>query len=185
MDRELQEKNLQLFFKKLDKLGINTGLLQEKYGEKLLSASFVNTNEFGNAYDGSFLEIILRVLTPYAINLNNLLPEGLRVDPSSLVKVCLLHQIAKSIMMVKNTNEWEINKLNKVYTYAPDLPALKTGLLSMHMATECGVSFTIDEVEAMTINDRVSTDTQAKFFSNRIANIVRMANEMTYLQINS
>ena len=52
---ELNEKNLKLFYEKLEKLGIKTSVLGSNYNDKLLNATFTHSNEFGNAYDGSLL----------------------------------------------------------------------------------------------------------------------------------
>ena len=107
---ETKEKNLKLFFKKLSQLGIDTARLEETYGTAIMNGSFTNSNEFGNAYEGSLLEIVLKTLTPYAVKLNELLPEGKRVDKDTLVKICLLHQLAKAIRLIPNDNAWEIEK---------------------------------------------------------------------------
>jgi len=94
ISKEIMEKNFSLYTKKLAQIGVNVDKLTELYGDKIMKASFTNSNEFDNAYEGSLLEIILKVLTPYAVKLNELLPEEQRVDKDTLVKVCLLHQIA-------------------------------------------------------------------------------------------
>jgi hypothetical protein len=179
-----QEKNLDLFFGKLEKLGVETKILEEKYGEKLLDATFTISNEFGNAYDGSFIEIVLKVLTPYAVRLNELLPEKQRVDKNTLVKVCLLHQIAKAVRIISNDNQWEIEKRGLIYKYDNELPSIRTGLHSVSMCFECGIPLTAEEIEAMTVNDRDLTDDQARWHSSVMATLVRQANELTYIEIN-
>lgn len=181
---ETKEKNLNLFFKKLSQLGINTECLKSTYGVALFNGSFTNSNEFGNAYNGSLLEIILKILTPYAVKLNELLPEDKRVDKNTLVKICLLHQIAKSIRLIPNDNSWEIEKRGLAYKYNSGLPSIRCGLHSLIMCQECGIQFTAEEAEAMTVNDRDLTDDQARWHSSIMASIVRQASELTYLTIN-
>jgi hypothetical protein len=185
MTQEQKEKNLALFLKKVSSLGIDTTLLNEKYGECLMNATFTNSNEHGQAYEGSLLEIVLKTLTPYAIKLNDALPEAIRVDKATLVKVCLLHQIAKAVRLVANDNQWEIEKRGLVFKYDDTLPSIRTGLHSLVMATECGIPFTAEETEAMTVNDRELTDQQARFHSSVMSTIVRMANELTYTELNA
>ena len=185
MTKETIEKNFSLYIEKLNKLGVNTDILSEKYGENIKNAPFTNTNEHGNAYDGSLLEVVLRVLTPYAVKINELLPETQRADKDSLVKVCLLHHIAKAINLIPNDNQWEVEKRGFVYKYNQEIPSIKTGLMSLSMCQECGIQLTMEEVEALTINDRISTDEQAKWFSGVMATIVKQANELTYVQINN
>lgn len=185
LSKEKKEQFLNVYLKKLNQLGIETNILSEKYGEKLMNASFTNSNEYGNAYDGSFLEILLTKLTSYAVKLNELLPEEKRVNKQTLVKVCLLHQISKCIKLIPNDNQWEIEKRNLIYKYNTSLPSIRTGLHSIILAQECGIAFTPEEAEAMTINDRDATDEQAKWFSSKMAVIIRQANELTYLDINN
>ena len=102
MTDEQREKNLEIYIKKLNQVGVDTSLLMEKYGEQLMNGTFTNSNEFGNAYNGSLIENILKVLTPYAVRLNELLPEPQRVDKDTLVKICLLHHIAKAVRIIPN-----------------------------------------------------------------------------------
>ena len=184
MTEELKQKNLDIFDKKLRQLGLDTNALFSKYTDRLLNATFTNSNEFGNAYDGSLVEIVLKVLTPYAVRLNELLPEEQRVDKSTLVKVCLLHQIAKAVRIVPNDNQWEIEKRGLLYKYDDSLPSIRTGLHSVSMCLECGIPLTAEEIEAMTVNDRDLTDDQARWHSSVMATLVRQANELTYIQIN-
>lgn len=179
-----KEKNLKLFLGKLEQLGINTSVLEGKYGEKLMNASFTVSNEFGNAYEGSLLEVVLKVLTPYAVKINELLPEDRRVNKETLVKVCLLHHIAKSVRLVPNDNAWEVEKRGLVYKYDGDLPSIRTGLHSVSMCFECGIELSTEEIEVMTVNDRDLSDDQARWHSSVMATIVRQANELTYLEIN-
>jgi len=181
---ETKEKNLKLFFKKLSQLGIETSYLEEKYGNNILNGSFTNSNEFGNAYEGSLLEIILKTLTPYAVKLNELLPDEKKVDKNTLVKICLLHQLAKAIRLVPNDNSWEIEKRGLIYKYDNELPSIRTGLHSLILCQNCGIGFTAEEAEAMTVNDRDLTDDQARWHSSIMSTIVRQASELTYLTLN-
>lgn len=182
---ETKEKNLRLFFKKLSQLGIDTTCLEEKYGEKLMNASFTNSNEYGNAYEGSLLEIILKTLTPYAIKINEIFPEEKRINKDKLVKICLLHHMAKAIRLIPNDNAWEVEKRNLTYKYNPNLPSIRTGLHSCIMCQNCGITFTEEEVEAMTINDRDLSDDQARWHASLMATVIRQANELTYLTLNN
>lgn len=185
MEKEKREKNYQLYLKKLSQVGIDTTMLNEKYGERLVNATFTNINDFNNAYDGSLLEIVLKILTPYAVKLNELLPTEQQVEKSLLVKICLLHHIAKCVRLIGNDNQWEIEKRGMLYKYDQSLPSIRNGLHSMIIAQECGIAFTAEEAEAMTVNDRDLTDDQARWHSSTLSSIVRMANELTYIQINT
>lgn len=184
MTNEQKEKNLEIFTKKLSQVCEESAYIIEKYGEKLKNASFTTMDDFGNAYSGSLLEIVLKVLTPYAVKLNELLPQEQRVDKGILVKICLLHQIAKAVRLIPNDNQWEIEKRKMLWKYDNGLPSIRTGLHSVSMCTECGIQLSIEEIEAMTVNDRDLTDDQARYYSSVMATLVRQANELTYIQIN-
>ena len=186
MTIELKQHNFDLFIKKLNQLGIETNALVEGIGEKLKNGTFSLNSESGLCGDGTLIETILKVLTPYAVKLNNLFPEDIRVNQNTLVEICLLHQIAKAIRLVPNDNQWEIEKRGLIYKYAPNQPSIRTGLHSLVLAQSFGLNFTAEEAEAMTVNDRDLSDNQARWHSSLLASIVRQANEMTYLQdINS
>lgn len=184
MTQEEKEKNFDLFIKKVEQCGVNTEKLVENYGDALRNAPFTNINDNGNAYPGSLINIVLKTLTPYAVRLNELLPEEQRVDKTTLVKICLLHHIGKAIKLVPNTNSWEVEKRHMLYTYNNELPSIRTGLMSLSMLNECGIFLTKEEIEAITINDRDLTDDQSRFFASTMASIIRMANELTYIEIN-
>ena len=182
---EIKNKNYELYLKKLSQIGVDATMFAGEFGEKIKDASFTNINDFGNAYQGSLLEIVLKVLTPYAVRLNELLPDEQKVDKNTLVKICLLHHIAKAVRLVPNDNQWEIEKRGMVYKYDENQPSIRTGLHSLIMAQQSGISFTPEEAEAMTVNDRDLTDDQARWHSSVMATIVRQANELTYIQINN
>lgn len=182
MNNEIKENNIKIFYEKLKSIGISTELLEEKYGDKLKNGSFCNTDEYGKAYDGSLIEVVLRVITPYAVRINDLLPNDVKVDKGKLVKICLLHQISKSVRMVKNDNAWEVEKRGIVYKYLNDNPSIRTGLHSLSIALDCGIHFSEDEIEAMTSIDRDLTDQQYRYHCSTLSTIVRQANELAYAE---
>ena len=177
--------NYELFLKKLSQLGIDTTALAEEYGDAIAEATFSVNADNGLAYDGALIYTLLYKLTPYAIKINELFPKEIQVDKASLVKVCLLHQIAKAVRLTKNDNDWEIKNRGLVYKYAPNQPSIRTGLHSLVIAQNCGIQFTPEEAEAMTVNDRDLSDDQARWHSSLMASIVRQANEMVYLEANN
>ena len=59
---------------------------------------------------------------------------------------------------------------------------MKMGLRSIALCEECDIKLTAEEIEAMTILDR-ETEDQAKFFASPLAQIVKIANELTFLHL--
>lgn len=179
---EIKNKNYSLFKKKMETFGVSEEKIDEVFGESLMNATFAMDANSGLAYEGSLLHTVLRTLTPYAIKLNELLPENIKVEQNSLVKVCLLQHLAKTEMFVKNDNSWEIEKLGKLFKFNTKKIALRLGMRSVALAMKLGIVLSDVELEAITIIDKDSNDEQAKFFANPISVIVRQANEITMLE---
>ncbi len=175
-------KNYSIFIKKLNEIGVNTELIESNLQEKLINASFTYSNEFGVAYDGSLLQNVLRVFTPYALKINENLPEQFRVDRNSLLKVCLLSHIAKAITFEKNPNQWEVNNRGLVYKFATLPGSLKLGMRSLILSQDLGIKFNEIEAEAMIVMDRDENESQVKYYSSTLSTIIKQANELTFLQ---
>lgn len=185
MTQETKEKNYQLYLKKLEGIGVNVEKFESIQNE-VMNATYGLTVAFdgvASAYDGAMLEIVLKVLTPFAVRINEMLPEGLKVDKATLVKVCLLHQLSKAITIVPNDDKWRAEHKGELYKFKDGLPAIKMGLHSVLLCHDLGIELTPQEVEAMTITDRTDDDTQAKYFASPLSVILRQANELTRMQI--
>lgn len=181
IDAELLEKNYEIFKKKIEPFGVTSEKIDEVFGDKLKLATFTPNNEDGLAYDGSLLNVILRTLTPFALKIADIIAVNVPIEKDSIIKVALLHQISKAVMFEKNDNQWEIEKRGLLYKYAPSKAGLKMGLRSLLLCQDLGVKFTEDEFEAMCCLDRLEDDKQAKFFSTPLSNVIRQANELTYI----
>ena len=149
--------------------------------EAVMNASYSNLSDSGSAFKGSFIKNVIR-LTKIAHQLNDVLPEALRVEKESLNKVCLLNQIAKVAMLSENDNNWEVVNRGMVYKYNTLEGALRTGERSILIAMNAGVKFTPEEFEAMGILDRnPEDDNYKKYFSSPLSTIVRQAAELITL----
>jgi hypothetical protein len=180
INEEIKEKNLSIFLKKLEEIGCNLNL-NDEIKNKIKNASFTTTNENGLAYEGSLLNVILRILTPFALKINDVLPDNIKVEKNSLIKICLLSHISKCEMFEPNDNEWEKEKRGMIFKYTKSNVALKMGIKSLILAQQMGVIFTPEEIEAITIMDRRFDDEQVMFFSNPISVVLKQAHELTYL----
>ena len=78
--------------------------------------------------------------------------------------------------------KWQAKNYGQPYMFSPNQLSIRTGLHSLAMCQECGINFTLEEIEAMTTNDRDATDMQAKWHSSIFASIVNNASEMVYLE---
>lgn len=179
---EIIEKNYSIFLSKLQNIGVDTSQMEEQLNQVLAKASFSLSNDNGAACNGSLIHVTLRILTPFAIKLNSILPDDMKVDVASIVKVCLLSHISKCTMFIPNDNDWEVQKRGLLYKYAPTNVGLKMGNRSVLMCVDFGIKFTPEEYEAMIVLDRTE-ELQTKYYSSTLALLVKMANELTFQEL--
>lgn len=148
--------------------------------EKVMNAPFANTVDTGLAYDGSLVETLLNITT-YAVKINQLLPSNKQTDLKSIVKVGLLHHIAKVEMYEPNHNSWEINNRGIIYSYTDVEGALRTGERSLWHACSAGIKFDALEFEAMRIMDKNNDDNYSKYYSSTLSTVIKQANEIITL----
>ena len=152
----------------------------DQYEEKIKHASYSMNNVNNDAYEGSLLQVVLRTLIPYALKINDILQDNMKIEQSSIIKVGLLIHLSKCEMFEKNTNEWEIEKLGKVFVYSNSETAMKMGMKSIFLASKLNINFSECEFEAMISLDR--EDKQSEFFSTTLSTIIKQANQLTQLQ---
>jgi len=180
----MDSKTFDLFFRKLSETGVSEDAcdqLRETYGDVLSIGSFAQKQDSGLAYEGSLLETAIRRLAVFAYKVNEIYNERIRADQKSVIKVCLLQHISKAVRMVRSTDDWRVKKLGEVYSFVNGGPAIGIGLHSLLMCHECGIMFTTDEAEAMTIIDKADDDLQAKYHSSMLTNVIKQANDILWV----
>ena len=86
--------------KSLDWYKIFTKELLEFLGDDFIRAPASTMKSLHNAFPGGLIDHII-LTTKYGVDINLSLPENIRVDNSSLIKVCFLHQIGKTFECFK------------------------------------------------------------------------------------
>jgi hypothetical protein len=84
--------------------------------EELMKTPAAPTLETGLGYEGSLLYHIIMV----SYFANKLIPTYntiTTIDAKSLAKVIALHQLGKVGMFTPNTDNWQVQKLGKVFTF--------------------------------------------------------------------
>lgn len=149
--------------------------------DKVMDAPFAHLRDTGFAYKGSLVEALLDITT-YAVKINNLLPKDKQAKLESIVKVGLLHHLAKVLLYEENDNSWEVNNRGMIYKYADNLEgALRVGERSTLIACNAGVKFTEIEFEAMRIMDKTNDDNYSKYYSSSLSTVIKQANEIITL----
>ena len=144
----------------------------------VMDASYANLTDSGLAYKGSLIESMLNI-TKYAVKINQLLPENKQANLNSIVKVGLLHHIAKVLLYEPNDNNWEITNRGMVYKYNSELEgALRVGERSTLLSSNAGIKFSELEYEAMRIMDKTNDDNYAKYYSSSLSIVIKQANEI-------
>jgi len=99
------------------------------------------------AFEGGLIQHILNT-TKYAVIINNALPEDKRVDQSTLIRVCLVHQIGKGKMFIPQESKWH-NERGEMYKFDNDILSFKVAERSIYYLNKCGVELTEAEVFAI------------------------------------
>ena len=149
--------------------------------EKVMNAPYDNTIISGCAYDGSFIENIMK-LTSYAVKINDLIPAEFKAKKESIVKVGLLSQVSKVIMFEENDNSWEKTNRGIVYKYTELEGALRVGERSLYLLMNLGIELTPSEYEAFKILDKnYDDDPYIKLHSTTLSLVIKQASEILYI----
>ena len=176
MTEDVMNANFLVYRKKLEQaVNVDLTSLFEDYGESIKVSPFSSVEDSGTAYDGGFVEYVLKKFTKTAVKLNELLPQDLICDKNSLVKVCLLQHLPKVKLFVKTKEDWKIKK-GVLYDVVQQPTVLRNGENTIMLCMKYGIPLTNEEAEAILSIDRV--DDQSKYYSTLLTMIVRQANEM-------
>lgn len=179
ISEEQKNMNYTLWLTKLQENGVDTSILARVYGEKIKNATYGKNNSA--AFSGAMLHVVIRKICRIAININKCLSESVRVDPKSIIKVCLLQHISKAVMLVETIGyngavKYEFND-DKEENYV-----LKGGERSALMCMQNGIPLTNAEFEAMTSVDK-EFNTKNDGYANMLTLIVSSANRLANAEI--
>ena len=177
LTQEKITKNAAKYFKTGETYGFMPSELMEFLGVDIVKAPASTHENMCNAFEGGLIEHMLTV-AKYAMNINDTLPETMRISKDSLLKVCLLHQIGKSRMYVPCTSQWHKDNQGKMYDYSSDNLPIKVGELSVSYALSHGVKLSDDELVAIMNFDKSEEDLQAKFHNSLLGDLLKMANTL-------
>ena len=183
LTNEIISKNFNLFQDYIKQFGVTKEQIAEVFDGKLENATFAMDCKTDGACDGALLHVVLRMLIPTALKINDLLSNDLKVSKETIVKIGLLQHLPKAFMFEKNDNTWEIEKRGLLYKFAPSKYALRLGARAVALAIKLGVDLSEEDIEALTCLDKDTNDEQAKFHSSPLAVIMRQANEIVMLEL--
>lgn len=172
-------KNTEKYFKTAEKFGFMNDNLLDFLGQDFIKAPASTRSDLHNAFEGGLISHLLTT-TKYAISINNVLPEALRVEQSSLIKVALLHQIGKA-KLYSEEDKWHQDR-GMMYKFNNELTSMSVGERSTIYALSNGVELSEEEFQAIINYDKDDSDKQAKWHSCTLGVILRQANELAILE---
>jgi len=175
------EKNKEKFLETSIKHEIFNEELLNFLGEDLFTSPASNMESMYNAFPGGLIDHLLKV-TKYAIYINNCLPENLRTDQSSIIKVCFLHQIGKTKLYNFCESDWHRKNQGKMYEFNEDLVSMRVSERSAYYTMKFGVNLTEEEYQSIVNYDKTDDDKQSKWYGSTLSTILRMANELAIIE---
>lgn len=174
-------KNTEKYFKTGEKFGFMNEELMNFLGQDFIKAPASTMKSLHNAFEGGLIDHTLRV-TSYAVKLNDVLPENMKVSVDSLIKVSCLHQIGKAKLYKENTSQWHKDNQGKMYEFNDRMVSMSVGERSAHYALSYGIKLSEEEFQAIVNFAKDSSDKQAKYHSNTLAVLLRQAIELAIME---
>ncbi len=164
--------NTKKYFDTTTKINAMNDGLMKFLGENFIKAPASNMKDYHNAFEGGLIEHLLKV-TSYAVMVNKSLPEDEQVDQSSLLKVCLLHQIGKANLFKPCTSDWHIKNLGKMYEFNEELIPMRVSERSLFYLASNGIELTEEEYSAISNFDKTD-DKQAELHNSMLGDLLKM-----------
>jgi hypothetical protein len=165
-------ENTKKYFETATKLGFMNDEFMNFLGQSFITAPASSLTEYHNAFEGGLIDHLLRVGS-YAVKINNSLPEDEKVDQTSLLKVCLLHQIGKANLYIPCTSEWHRKNQGKMYEFNQDLVSMRVGERSVYYALSHGIILSEEETSAI-LNFGKIDDRMSEYHNSMVGELLRM-----------
>jgi hypothetical protein len=179
--KEKIEKNTNKLFSTNEKYNIFTKELLKFLGDDFITAPASTMTSLHNAFPGGLIDHTI-LTTKYAVDINLSLPENIRVDNESLIKVCFLHQIGKSFLYKLCESEWHRKNQGKMYEFKDDMVSMRVGERSAYYALSHGVTLSEEEFQSIVNYDKPDDDKQARWDSSTLGIILRQANDLAIIE---
>lgn len=170
-------KNYTKFISTGDKYNFLTEELKQFLGTDIITAPASTLTSLHNAFEGGLIAHTLLV-TKYALSINGILPETLKVNQESLIKICCLHQIGKVKLYIPETSDWHIKNMGRTYNFNQELVSMRVGERSAYYALSNGVNLTEDEYSSIIGFDKDEDDKMNKWHATMLGTILKQANEL-------
>ena len=167
------------YFETAEKYGFTNDMFMNFLGVDFIKAPASTATNLHNAFTGGLVAHLLAV-AKFAYKINETLPSNMKVDDTSLIKVCLLHQVGKAELYTPKESKWH-NDRGIMYEFNEDLTSFKVGERSAFYAMSNGIMLSEDEYQAIINHDKTDDDKQAKWHSSMLGVILKQANELAIM----
>ena len=174
------EFNKKKFLETNQKYNIFTKELEDFLGEDFYTSPASSTLNMYGCYPGGLLHVLMKACK-FSIQINDLLPEGVKQDVNSVVKSTFLSQIGKVFLYCPNKNDWQI-KTGKLYDYCDDIVNFRVGEKSLYYALKYGVVLSETEAQAILNIDKENEDKMAKYYSESLTQIIKIGFDLAIME---
>lgn len=175
------ESNKKKFLDTNIKYKIFTDELLDFLGDDFFIAPASTSLDMYGCFPGGLVSHCFKA-AKYSVKTNELLPESMRVETSSILRCIFLSQIGKTFMFKPNPSEWHRKNLGKLYEFTEQEVSMKAGERAVYYATAHGVKLTEDEFQSIMNSDKESDDKMAKYRSGTLSNVIRVGFELSILE---
>lgn len=181
LDKARLEKNVKKFEEVNEKYGFFTKDLLDFLGKDYFLAPASPMRDMNNAFPGGLLDHTIKV-AKYAVYLNKSLPESMREDLESVLKVSFLSEIGKTFLFNPCTSDWHIKNQGKYFEFNEELVSMKVGERSCFYALSNGVKLNDSEYQAILNHDKSEDDKQARWYSTKLGQLLKQATDLAILE---
>lgn len=181
LTKEQIVKNTKRYLTTARKHGFMTEKLETLLGEDLIKAPASSFEHLNNAFEGGLVDHLLRVAKHMVYLNQNNLPDGLKVNESSLLKVALLHGIGKVKLYKLELDQWQRDNRGKFYDFNNDLVSMRIGERSVFYALSSGIDLTDEEYAAIINYDKVG-DVQTEWHNTTLGDLLRLAIKLAIME---
>ena len=158
MTEERIEQNKGKFKEINEKYNIFTPELEDFLGEDFFLAPASASLDMYYCYPGGLVDFLMKVCK-YAVNVNETLPDSIKVDKKTLVRTIFISQIGKTFLFKLNEDEWMVKKRGKMYEYRDDdIVIMSIGERSAYYAIKYGVELSDVEYQSILNSDKEQSE---------------------------
>ena len=152
------DSNKEKFLEINKSYNIFTDNLLDFLGDNFFIAPASVSTSMYYCYPGGLLSFLMRV-AKYAVEVNEKMPESVKLDKKTVIRTSFLSQIGKTFLFKFNNNEWMAKNKGRIYEYKDDdIVIMNVGERSAYYALKYGVDLSEEEYQTILNLDKDSNE---------------------------